>query len=328
MSTDAIAAFVERNAVDIDTALNSVIDRVDPARLYEPSKYILEGKGKRFRPQLVLAAADAFQGNRAVALQAAAAVEVFHIFTLVHDDIMDRSPSRRGRETIHVKWDEPTAILTGDYLLGRTMELLLAYPDERLRMALDVFTTTVRLLCEGQVRDMAFEERSEVTLDEYLVMIDQKTSALLECSLMLGGLSGNASSEDVDVLKSVGHHIGRAFQIQDDLLDVTSESAQWGKPIGGDLMSAKKTFMLLHALGAEQSTTDSWFADMVSRGGATPEEIPEARARMDQLGVIETAREAVIFHSEEALRLMAGLPASVGRESMQFLTRRMQQRLH
>ncbi|MDA0874118.1 MAG: polyprenyl synthetase family protein [Bacteroidetes bacterium] len=304
------------------------MDRKEPARLYDPTRYILDGKGKRVRPQLVLSAADLFKGDREVAMQAAVAVEVFHIFTLVHDDIMDNSPTRRGKETVHVRWDEPTAILTGDFLLGRTMELLLGFPDHRLRQALATFTDTVRQLCEGQIRDMSFEERTDVTLAEYLQMIDQKTSALLECSLVLGGLSGTAGDPELETLRDIGHHLGRAFQIQDDLLDLTADSASWGKPVGGDLMAAKKTWLLLHALESADGRDRSWFTSLVQRGGATSEEIPEARLRMERMGVIESARSAVLFHSETAASRIASLPAGTGREALTVLTQQMQQRLH
>ncbi len=322
-----IAAFLSKNAADFETELGAVIDRVDPERLYAPAAYILAGKGKRFRPNLVLCASSVFDGDRGVAMKAAAAVEVFHIFTLVHDDIMDRSPTRRGRDTIHVKWDEPTAILTGDYLLGKTVELLLAFPDATLRAALDVFTDTVRKLCEGQIRDMAFEERDDVTLDEYLQMIDQKTSALLECALMLGGMTGQSSARELKVLQEIGHHLGRAFQIQDDLLDLTADSAAWGKPVGGDLMAAKKTWLLLQALDPSNAHHD-WFSGLVERGGAKPGEIPEARRRMEEAGVIDSARKAVIFHSTQALNRIGSLPQSVGKEGLATLTHKMQQRLH
>lgn len=303
-------------------------DRSEPSGLYDPARYILEGKGKRFRPQLVLSAADLFKGDRQVALQAAAAVEIFHIFTLVHDDIMDKSPTRRGRDTIHVRWDEPTAILTGDFLLGRTMEILMAYPDHRLRAAMAVFTDTVRQLCEGQIRDMSFETRDDVSLEEYLLMIDQKTSALLECSLVLGGLCGEASDADLAMLREIGHHLGRAFQIQDDYLDLMATSDAWGKPVGGDLMAAKKTWLLLQALETSAGPDRDWFVDLVQKGGATAEEIPDARHRMEALGVIDSARDAVLFHSDSAARRIASLPAGTGREALLVLTQKMQQRLH
>lgn len=326
-SEDHIASFLSRNADAFEAELASVIDRVDPERLYAPASYILAGEGKRFRPHLVLSAQAVFGGDRDVALKAAAAVEVFHIFTLVHDDIMDQSPTRRGRDTIHVKWDEPTAILAGDYLLGKTVELLLAFPDEKLRRAMTYFTETVRKLCEGQVRDMAFEERSDVSLEEYLVMIDQKTSALLECSLVLGGMTGKASKDELNTLQNIGHHLGRAFQIQDDLLDLTADSDKWGKPVGGDLMAAKKTWLLIKAL-APSSEHRSWFEHMVEQGGAAQEDIPEARRRMEEMGIVESARDAVIFHSNEALGLIDSLPEGIGQESLAAWTRKMQQRLH
>jgi len=323
-----IASFFEENLSDIDQSLSTVIDREVPAGLYAPARYVLGSKGKRFRPHLVLAASNVFGGDRALATQVALAMEVFHIFTLVHDDIMDKSPMRRGRETIHVKWDEPTAVLAGDYLLGKSSELLLAFPDDRLRSALSRFAETVRILCEGQVQDMAFESRNDVELEEYLLMIDQKTSALLQTSLVLGAMTGDATDTDVALLDQIGHDLGRAFQIQDDLLDVVAESQEWGKPLGGDLQSGKKTYMLLKALEEERQLQGSYFQSVLEKGGVVRSELDQARHKMDEFGVIDSARSTIILHSEKAQKNIAQLPEGIGREVLASLTVKMQRRLH
>jgi len=326
--TTHISSFFEDNLTDIERSLSEVILHPDPGSLYDPARYVLDSKGKRFRPQLVLAASNVFGGNRDLALKVAVAVEVFHIFTLVHDDIMDKASMRRGRDTIHVRWDEPTAILAGDYLLGRSSELLLAFPDERLREALTHFTNTVRILCEGQVRDMDFESRDDVTLEEYLLMIDQKTSALLQTSLILGAMTGNATDMDVALLGQIGHDLGRAFQIQDDLLDVVADSQKWGKPVGGDLLSGKKTFMLLKALEEESGQASGYFRSVIERGGVVQEDLGAARQKMEMLGVTDSARSTIILHSAKAQENIARLPAGIGRDALASLTDQMQRRLH
>ncbi len=323
-----VLEFLQLNLEDVNSALSTVVEGDTPAQLYEPARYILASSGKRFRAQLVLAASSIFEGSREVALKAAVAVEVFHLFTLVHDDIMDRSDSRRGIATIHAKWDEPTAILTGDFLLGRASEILLAYPDDRLRRVLDRFSNTVRILCEGQIRDMSFEQRDDVSLDEYLEMIDQKTSALLQTALVFGALTGPADSSHYTQLDLIGHHLGRAFQIQDDLLDLVADSSEWGKPIGGDLTSGKRSFLLLKALELERISGDRYFHEVQKSGGLDSSYLKEARLKMDDLGVTESARSSVILHSEAALSGINNLPAGTGKDALIALTEKMQRRLY
>ena len=316
------------NTKELEEGLTCLFNEQAPAALYDSVRHVLSSEGKRFRPHLVYCASDMFGGDRQIAARVAQAMEVFHIFTLVHDDIMDHSDTRRGKPTIHITWDEPTAILAGDLLLGKASELLLALPDQNLRAGLGHFAETIRILCEGQVRDMEFENRSNVTLDEYLFMIGQKTSALLQTSLVLGAMTGQARTADIDLLKALGHHLGQAFQIQDDLLDLASTSSSWGKPIGGDLLSGKKAFLLLEALRLEGNDTDGYFHRLVSRGGARPNEIDEARKLMDRMGVLETTRSSVIFHSEMAQSLLEKCPQSIGKEALVSLTESMSQRSH
>ena len=184
-----------RDAVEI--GLHSVELPEQPASLYEAVHYALSSKGKRIRPILTLLSGQLFGADSDGAIDAALAVEIFHTFTLVHDDIMDNSDTRRGRETIHVKWDEPTAILVGDMLLGMTPGLLAKTAPERLVKILEQHTDTVRVLCEGQILDMEFESRRDVTVEEYLDMIDRKTGFLLQTSLLYGGLFGRATPDEL-----------------------------------------------------------------------------------------------------------------------------------
>jgi len=328
MEKTTVLEFLQQNQSDIGHRLDTVEFRQDPIGLYDPVGHVLQSEGKRLRPQLVLAAANVFGGDRSAAIDVGVAMEVFHIFTLVHDDIMDRSDSRRGKETIHIKWDEPTAILAGDYLLGLSTELLLALPDHSLKSGLARFSQTVRELCEGQIRDMAFETTSEVDLDAYLGMIDQKTSALLKTSLVLGAMTGTVSDSQVDLLDGIGYHMGRAFQIQDDLLDLTATSKDWGKPIGGDLVSGKKAYLLLEALRVEATSGGHYFHDVVEQGGLPASEVEEAKVMLSKMGVLDSAKKAVSFHSESAASLTEHLPDGIGKQAILSLILKMAKRVH
>jgi len=328
MEKTTVLEFLQKNVEDVENRLATAEIPRDPAGLYDAVTYVLQSPGKRLRPQLVMAAAEMFGGSRRIAIEVGAAVEIFHIFTLVHDDIMDRSDSRRGRQTIHIRWDEPTAILAGDYLLGRASELLLALPDATLRQGLARFGETVRALCEGQIRDMSFESEKDVKLDDYLQMIDQKTSALLSTSLVLGALTGNASADDVSLLNQIGHHLGQAFQIQDDLLDLTASSSGWGKPVGGDLVAGKKTFLLLNALEIERATGADYFHQVISRGGLDEGEIEMAQSLLTEMGVLESAEKAVLLHSNQAGNLCNSLPHSMGKQALVSLIKKMAVRIH
>ena len=238
----------------IDNELNNLVDFAEPAELFDALRYVLEGKGKRFRPILTLLAAEMYGCDVNKAIFLALAMEVFHNSTLVHDDIMDRSAVRRGRESVHVKWDESTAILVGDYLLGLSYRLLSEGHQTRLCEMIVLHQHTLRMLCEGQFCDMNFEARTSVSVEEYLSMIDRKTAALLQSSLQMGGLAGHAGDEELDRLRVIGWHIGRAFQIQDDLLDLTAMDSRWGKPVGNDLIAGKKTFLFGAAILASSTS--------------------------------------------------------------------------
>ncbi len=321
-------AHIEALRDRINYELSQLFKLAEPVELNDAIRYVLRSRGKRFRPILTLLAAEMYGCEIENAITLGLAMEVFHNFTLVHDDIMDRSAMRRGRESVHVKWDEPTAILVGDYLLGLSYRLLSEVSHARLSEMIALHQHTLRMLCEGQFCDMAFETRKDVSVDEYLSMIDRKTAALLQSSLQMGGLAGHAGGEELDRLREIGGHIGRAFQIQDDLLDLTAVDSRWGKPIGNDLTAGKKTFLLLTALELSHGSDHEWFASILDGGGLPVRRIPGVKEKMENLGVLEAAKTSIIFHSDESLRIVSSLPAGRSRELLSFLIRQMQQRLH
>lgn len=334
VATDAARAaqHVSRLRAEVDEALPALVEEREPAELYEPVRYVLAGRGKRFRPVLLLLAAEAFGAETEEALPAALAVEVFHNFTLVHDDIMDHAAERRGRPTVQVTWDESTAILCGDLLMALSYDLLARLegttPPEQLGAILRAYYQMVARLCEGQTFDKVFEARADVSVADYLRMIDCKTGALLETALELGGRVAGAAAHHLNALRQTGQHIGRAFQIQDDLLDLTADDARWGKTIGGDLIEGKKTFLLLRALEQAEAEEQAWFRRIVRNSGLPEADVPEARERMERLGVLDEAREAVARHSAAALARLDELPQGPAVGTMQWLIGRMQARMH
>lgn len=235
-----------------------------PAALYEPIRYILSLGGKRMRPALLLMACDLFGGDVDAAISPALAIEVFHNFTLMHDDIMDNAPLRRGRITVHEKWNNNVGILSGDVMLVQGYKLMMQVEDRLLRPILDIFNTTAIGVCEGQQLDMEFEVRNEVGIEEYINMIRLKTAVVLGGALKIGALIGGADSKDADLLSSFGEHLGIAFQLQDDILDVYGDPEKFGKQVGGDIISNKKTYLLIKALelaNLQQTTAlTNWIA--------------------------------------------------------------------
>ena len=230
-----------------ETIENEKIGR-EPFSLYDPINYTLESGGKRIRPVLVLMACNLFSDEIKHAIKPAIGLEIFHNFTLLHDDIMDHADIRRGNPTVHKKWNENTAILSGDAMFIKAYEYFLDCESPNFRNILKVFNITALEVCEGQQYDMEFEERKTVAENEYLRMIELKTSVLLAAALKIGALLGEASERDADLLYEFGKNIGLAFQLQDDYLDVYGDVKVFGKQIGGDIVANKKTFMLIKAL--------------------------------------------------------------------------------
>lgn len=219
-----------------------------PSKLYDPIGYMMALGGKRMRPTLLLMACEAFGGNLEQAINPALAIEVFHNFTLMHDDIMDNAPLRRGKATVHRKWDTNVAILSGDVMLVEAYKLFIGVNPMILPAILQVFNETAAGVCEGQQIDMDFEARSTVTLPEYLNMIRLKTAILLGGALKMGALMANAEARDSQLLYDFGEKLGIAFQLQDDILDVYGSPEKFGKQVGGDIISNKKTYLLITAL--------------------------------------------------------------------------------
>jgi len=219
----------------------------EPNHLYEPISYFLKLGGKRMRPVLTLMGCELFNVDFKEAKEASIAIELFHNFSLIHDDIMDEAPLRRGQKTVHTKWNDNVGILSGDALLILAYQALSTYPSDVLKDILPLFNQTAIEVCEGQQYDMDFESRNDVSIDEYITMIKYKTAVLLGCSLKMGAIIGGATPKDAEELYLFGVNLGLAFQLQDDILDVYADQNKFGKQVGGDIIANKKTYLLLKA---------------------------------------------------------------------------------
>ncbi|MFO7722874.1 MAG: polyprenyl synthetase family protein [Bacteroidales bacterium] len=234
----------------------------EPASLYEPIDYIMSIGGKRLRPMLVIIAAQLYGKPVESVIDAAVGVEVFHNFTLVHDDIMDQAPIRRGKKTVHKAWDINTAILSGDTMMVLAYDHLLRSHSKNIVQILNTFNQTAREVCEGQQYDMDFEKRSDVSIGEYMEMIRLKTSVLMAAALKIGALYADAPEEDLENLYRFGEKIGLAFQLKDDLLDVFGDESKFGKQTGNDIITNKKTYLLVRCLAdasqSDRAALESW----------------------------------------------------------------------
>ncbi|MGQ9806735.1 MAG: polyprenyl synthetase family protein [Chlorobiales bacterium] len=302
----------KRHVVDI--ALSKLF-RTQPDELYEPARYILEGKGKRFRPMLVLFGAESISGSSKNAMPLALAVEVLHNFTLIHDDIMDNAELRHGRATVHKKWDVDTAILTGDVMHAVAFQLVLQIKSKNLQRILALFTDSVIRICDGQAYDKAFEQRKDVSLDDYLMMISYKTGRLISASLELGGLAANATAVEAKRLRQIGELVGRAFQIQDDLLDIMA-GEKFGKTPGGDLIEGKKTFLLLKALELTKGKDHALLKSIIANKGIEASRVMEVKTIYERCGVIEETQGIIARDFEKAKSLALKLPHKRGRERL------------
>lgn len=312
-------------AATVSARLSHLVPDRMPAALYEPVQYVLSKGGKRFRPVLVLLMADAFGVDSEEAMPLAMAVELVHEFSLVHDDIMDHADSRRGRPTVHMKYDVDTAILCGDTLLNLATSMIADARSGDVRDHLKCLTHAVASLCEGQSLDKQYETASGLQTADYLRMVDLKTGALTAACLELAGIAGGVSNLKRSRLRSAGLAMGRAFQIQDDLLDLVAEDARWGKSIGGDLMEGKKTFLLLEAQARSTESDGGFFGKIHQGAGLDASQIDEARQRMSSLGVLKASRDAIAAHTDQAIVLL-GL-ASGNTSDVQLLVRSMAERV-
>ena len=235
-------------SVIIEAELGKIVYPETPQKLYQPIDYVMGLGGKRMRPILLLMAHQLFDENIEKAISPALGIEIFHNFTLLHDDIMDNAPIRRGKQTVHEKWNKNVAILSGDTMLVQAYQLLSNVDKSIVKELITVFSKAATEVCEGQQWDMDFEIQKEVTLQEYLKMIEYKTAVLLAVSLQIGGITAGASKENQNNLYHFGLNMGIAFQLKDDLLDAFGNPDEFGKQIGGDIIANKKTFLYLKAL--------------------------------------------------------------------------------
>jgi geranylgeranyl diphosphate synthase type II len=285
---------VSAHLAAIEAEIRSLRFGSRPASLYEPIRYIMRLGGKRLRPLLTLMAYELYRDRNERIVPYAVAVEAFHNFTLMHDDIMDKAPLRRGKPTVHERWNVDTAILSGDVMLVRVYNLFMGLPDSSLRQVLSAFNHCATEVCEGQQMDMEFESRKRVSEKDYLEMIRLKTAVLLGFSLELGAILAEASDADRLALREFGTLIGIGFQLKDDILDVYAPAGKFGKQVGGDIVANKKTYLLIRALektrGAHRTALDRWLRAKKFNRKA---KVSALTAIYDSLGIRQQAEKKV-----------------------------------
>lgn len=282
---------------ELSQIIKQGIDRIEypslAPHLYDPVRYTLSAGGKRLRPTLVLMAANLFEENIDNAITPAIGLEIYHNFTLLHDDVMDNAPERRGRATVHVKWDANAAILSGDAMQALAYQLIAQTPTYCLKEVLDTFNTMNTEICEGQQLDMEFETRQDVTIEEYIKMIRLKTSVLLGCALKIGALIGGATPVQTEALYDFGTNLGLAFQLQDDWLDCWGDPRTFGKRIGGDILCDKKTFLRIKATNKAPLPNTSMLTD-------EQDFIEAYKQYYIETGAEKACREAISFYAQKA----------------------------
>jgi len=288
-----------------------------PTTLYEPIQYFLSIGGKRLRPVLTLLAADLFGASIEDSIPAALAVEVFHNFTLLHDDIMDEAPLRRGKETVHTKWNTNTAILAGDAMLIQAYQLLSESKPTQLPAILKTFNQMAQEVCEGQQLDMDFESITAVSEEAYIEMIRQKTSVLLGAALEIGAIIGNATPTDRASIYSFGVNMGIAFQLQDDILDVYGDPLKFGKQVGGDIIENKKTYLLIHALRlAETQAAQDLSNWLQATSFNAAEKVRAVKDIYDSLAIRPLAEEVKRNFAEKAYKALDAIDVTIDRKQV------------
>ena len=292
----------------VNEALDNLVYDRRPLSLYDPIKYVLALGGKRIRPVLTLLGYNLYKEDPWRIIPQAIGLETYHNFTLLHDDLMDRADLRRGHQTVHKRWNDNQAILSGDTMLLQAFQRMLDCDVQVVKQVMDLFIITTLEIGEGQQLDMEFEERDDVTEDEYIEMIRLKTSVLIACALKMGGLLAGASQSDINALYSLGEKIGLAFQLQDDLLDVYGNPEVFGKKIGGDITCNKKTYMLINAYNrandVQHAELEHWVkAETFDRD----EKVAAVTAIYDEIGIRQLCEEKINFYYEQGLRYLSQL---------------------
>ena len=288
-----------------------------PKSLYDPVEYVLSIGGKRIRPVLMLMGYNLWREDPASILMPAVGLETYHNYTLLHDDLMDNADVRRGHETVHRRWDANKAILSGDSMLVLAYQRMQQVPQDKLPAVLDIFTETALEIGEGQEYDMSFETRNDVTEDEYIEMIRLKTSVLLACATKIGALLADAPAEDVELLYKFGEQLGLAFQLQDDLLDVYGDPAVFGKAIGGDITSNKKTYMLINAVNRANAEQRAELMRWIeARDFDREEKVRAVTALYDQIGIRQLCEAKINYYFDECRKYLAQVGVSDERKQM------------
>ena len=295
----------------VQSYIRSLAYTRQPVGLYTPIEYVLGMGGKRLRPVLMTLAYNLYRDDVECILSQAAAIETFHNFTLLHDDLMDKADMRRGRATVHKKWDDNTAILSGDAMLTLAYNMMMkGCPSDKAEQVMSVFGQTALEICEGQQYDMEFERRDDVTEAEYLEMIRLKTGVLLAGSLKIGAILGGASAEDADRLYEFGIKMGLAFQLQDDYLDVYGDPATFGKKIGGDILCNKKTYMLISALSLAEGDDREELKKWLNAESFEPQEKISAVTNIyNKVGIAALCKRKIEAFYAEGLLLMEQIDA-------------------
>ena len=309
-------------STEILNLVNHYIDQLQydrrPESLYEPIKYVLSLGGKRIRPVLMLLAYNLYKEDPERILMPAVGLETYHNYTLLHDDLMDNADMRRGHDTVHKKWDANKAILSGDSMLVLAYQRIQQCDSRHLQAVLDVFTETALEIGEGQEYDMTFETRNNVTEEEYIEMIRLKTSVLLACAVKIGGILADAPASDIDNLYKFGEQLGLAFQLQDDLLDVYGDPAVFGKAIGGDITSNKKTYMLINAVNrASKEQREELMKWITASQFDREEKVSAVTALYNQIGIRQLCEQKINYYFDECRKYLAKV--GVGAERKQML---------
>ena len=299
----------------------------EPKGLYAPIAYTMAAGGKRVRPQLAMIACGIFGGNEQEVAPAAMALEVFHNFTLLHDDVMDKAEVRRGRPTVHIQWNENTAILSGDQMMIEAYKLLAEVPADKLHKVLRLFNKMATEICEGQQYDVDFESQEHVTIEEYLKMIRLKTSVLLATALQIGSYLAGANEAQQEALYQFGINVGLAFQIQDDILDVWGDPKTFGKAVGGDISCNKKTYVYLTA----QQLADAELAEELQQWYGSvlddnTEKIAAVKGIFEQLNVRAACEAVVQDYTQKALQILDTLPQNAATEQLRQLANKLNTR--
>ena len=312
--------------IDINKAIASLNWDKEPRGLYEPIAYALASGGKRLRPTLALTAAEVIVNGGLLngdaieqALPAALALEVFHNFTLLHDDLMDRAEVRRGKAAVHVQWNDNTAILSGDQMLIEAYKLIAQVPSDKVRRTLEMFNEMATGICEGQQMDVDFEHMSQVSIDDYMRMIELKTSVLPAYAMKIGGYIAGANEAQQEALYRYGLHIGLAFQIQDDILDVYGDPKTFGKAIGGDICCNKKTILLLTALESADAESKAELLQWMMASDCDEEKIAAVTEIYNRLGVRGSCETVMEQQTSLALAQLDRLPQNNATERLRVL---------